>query len=54
MKTCAKLLDMLHNKMDVVTVSRIAGDSDIRVTMRYLAQLNDDLHIAQRQAPWTI
>lgn len=44
------LLEMLRNKMDVVTVSRIAGHSDIRVTMRYLAQLQEDLLIAHRQA----
>jgi integrase/recombinase XerD len=40
----ACMLAMLRNGADVISVSRYAGHSDVRVTMRYLAQTNDDMH----------
>lgn len=46
----AALLGMLRNGMDVATVSRIAGHSDIQITMRYLALLPDDLQRAHALA----
>lgn len=42
----ACLLGMLRNGCDAVTVSRYAGHADVRVTLRYLAQTDDDLHDA--------
>lgn len=42
----ACLLGMLRNGCDAVTVSRYAGHADVRVTLRYLAQDESDLHDA--------
>lgn len=41
-------LTLLRNGVDVVSVSRMLGHSDVRVTMRYLALVSDDLEKAYR------
>jgi len=46
----ACLLGMLRNGCDAVTVSRYAGHADVRVTLRYLAQTDEDLHDAHVKA----
>lgn len=46
----ACLLGMLRNGADAVTVSRYAGHADVRVTLRYLAQTDDDMRLAHSKA----
>lgn len=46
----ACLLSMLRNGADAVTVSRYAGHADVRVTLRYLAQTDDDMRLAHAKA----
>lgn len=46
----ASLLAMLRNGADAVTVSRYAGHADVRVTLRYLAQTDDDLREAHARS----
>ena len=41
---------MLRNGADAVTVSRYAGHADVRVTLRYLAQTDDDMRLAHAKA----
>lgn len=41
---------MLRNGADAVTVSRYAGHADVRVTLRYLAQTDDDLREAHARS----
>lgn len=42
----AALLAMLRNGADAITVSRYAGHADVRVTLRYLAQTDEDIREA--------
>jgi len=37
---------MLRNGADAITVSRYAGHADVRVTLRYLAQTDEDIREA--------
>ena len=46
----AALLAMLRKGADAITVSRYAGHADVRVTLRYLAQTDDDLRAAHVRA----
>lgn len=43
-------LTMLRNGVDVITLSRLMGHSTTEVLRRYLAQTDEDLHIAHARA----
>lgn len=43
-------LTMLRNGVDVITLSRLMGHSDLQVLKRYLAQTDDDLREAHIRA----
>ncbi len=43
-------LTMLRNGVDVITLSRLMGHSDLQVLKRYLAQTDDDLREAHAKA----
>jgi site-specific recombinase XerD len=46
-RACA--LSLLRNSIDPVSVSRILGHSDLRITLLYLAQVSDDLERAMKK-----
>jgi len=46
-RACA--LSLLRNSIDPVSVSRILGHSDLRITLLYLAQVSDDLEKAMKK-----
>lgn len=39
-------LNMIRNGVDLISISRLLGHSSVAVTQRYIAQNNEDLHIA--------
>lgn len=41
---------MLRNGVDIITLSRLMGHSTTDVLRRYLAQTDEDLHIAHARA----
>ena len=41
-------LNMLRNRVDLLTISRLLGHSSLSVTERYVAQVNDDLRDAHK------
>jgi len=43
-------LTMLRNGVNVITLSRLLGHSDLTVLRRYLAQTDDDLREAHAKA----
>jgi integrase/recombinase XerD len=46
-RACA--LSLLRNSIDPISVSRILGHSDLRITLLYLAQVSDDLEKAMKK-----
>lgn len=47
-RLCA--LTLLRGGVDIVTISRLLGHSTTEVVKRYLAQTDDDLHLAHAKA----